>query len=144
MSRIMMGAMALPVLLPMAAVPMGLGAMALMSLPILQLTLPGIRRSLNDGATQAHSILSSEECMERLSCNLAKRFTTYDIFSRLENSENRWLHRVSKSVKAGRTGKDCQQFTCSPVSRMQRMLKTYILGDKEQEDNVQEEEEKKI
>lgn len=78
MSRVAMGAMALPIMLPMAAVPIGLGALGLMAFPILQLTLPGIRRSISTGG----SLLASEECMERLSCNLAKRFEYDALFSR--------------------------------------------------------------
>lgn len=85
MSRVMMGAMALPIMLPMAAIPLGMGALALMSFPILQLTIPGIRRSFREGATLTQSVLTSDECMERLSCNLARltnKFPYDGIFSR--------------------------------------------------------------
>jgi hypothetical protein len=83
MSRVMMGMLALPFMIPMAAIPLGVGAMALMAFPILQLTLPGIRRSFREGAVLTQSVLVSEECMERLSCNLAKRFPYDSFFSRL-------------------------------------------------------------
>lgn len=78
MSRVAMGVMALPLMLPMAALPIGLGALGLMALPILQLTLPGIRRSLGEGA----GLLRSEQCIERLSCNLARRWQSDAIFER--------------------------------------------------------------
>jgi hypothetical protein len=46
----------------------------------------------------------------------------------LEGSENRWLSRVSKSVKAAKSEEGCQQFSCSPVTRMQAVVRSYLLG----------------
>lgn len=53
------------------------------------------------------------------------------IIDRLERSENRWLSRVSKSVKVARSGGEggCKVFSCSPVTRMQDLVRRHLLGE---------------
>lgn len=43
--------------------------------------------------------------------------------------EKGWVKRVSKSIKVARSGEDCRQFSCSPVSKVQKLVRTYLLGD---------------
>jgi len=81
MSRIAMPMM----LLPMAAIPIGMGIMGLLAFPVLQLSLPVVRRSLSSTAALTSDVLGSEECAERITCTLAraaKRFPYEDWISR--------------------------------------------------------------
>jgi len=45
----------------------------------------------------------------------------------MDKVTNTLAHRISKSVKSGRAGEDCQHFKCTPVTKIRSMYDALTL-----------------
>ncbi|CAG7680115.1 unnamed protein product, partial [Allacma fusca] len=85
--------------------------------------------SATDTLRLARSVLQSDECVERLSCELARFGKSYApgewIERKLEDTSNKFLHRISRSIRTARSG-NCGQYRCPnftlPLQRLQKFL----------------------
>jgi len=117
------------ILAPLAMVVFILLLILLIPIPVISSPLG---RSLPSGSPyntvqMAREVLTADECVERMSCELSRISRAYDytswIPSTLERilARSKWSEKILRGLK-GTSNPTCYQFTCSPAKTIKRSL----------------------
>jgi hypothetical protein len=117
----------LPIIAPVALAVLAVG---ILFLPIPVVTIPGRRSAspaavLADAARNALESSMSEDCAERITCEISKAAKTYGVeppwvnnMVEKSSSKSKWLERISRAYKTA----ECGDYQCGIVNSFKKIL----------------------